>query len=78
MLDSSSHYSSTLKVEATCSYETSVDFQRTIWRYIPDDRTLRNHQCENLKSYKTVSFVSLSQHQVKVTTRHFRVKKVIG
>jgi hypothetical protein len=27
-------YSSTLKMEATCPSETSVDFQRTTWRYI--------------------------------------------
>jgi hypothetical protein len=32
--------------------ETSVDFQRTTRRYIPEDRTLHNHRCENLKSYK--------------------------
>jgi hypothetical protein len=31
---------------------TSVDFQRTTWRYIPEDRTLHNHRCENLSSYK--------------------------
>jgi hypothetical protein len=33
-------YSSTLKVEATCSFETSVDFQRTTLRFVPEDRTL--------------------------------------
>jgi hypothetical protein len=44
-------YSSTLRIEATCSPETSVDFQRTTRRYIPEDRTLHNHRCENLKSY---------------------------
>jgi hypothetical protein len=27
-----------------------VDFQRTIGRYIPEDSTLHNHRCENLKS----------------------------
>jgi hypothetical protein len=30
--------------------ETSVDFQRTTRRYIPEDGTLLNHRCENLKS----------------------------
>jgi hypothetical protein len=44
-------YSLTLKVEATCSSKTSVDFQRTTWHYIPQDRTLHNHHYENLKSY---------------------------
>jgi hypothetical protein len=33
-------YSSSLKMEATCSSETSVDYQRTIQSYIPEDRTL--------------------------------------
>jgi hypothetical protein len=31
---------STLKMEATCSSETSVELQRTIRRCIPEDRTL--------------------------------------
>jgi hypothetical protein len=31
-------YSSALNMQATCSSETSVDFQRTIRRYIPEDR----------------------------------------
>jgi hypothetical protein len=42
---------STLKMEAICSPETSVDFQWTTPRYIAGDRTLHNHCCENLKSY---------------------------
>jgi hypothetical protein len=49
-LVSCSAYSSTLKMEATCSSEMSVSFQRTTWRYIPEDRILHNHQCENLRS----------------------------
>jgi hypothetical protein len=40
-------YSSTLKMEATCSFEVTFYFQPTTWRYIPED----NHRCENLKSY---------------------------
>jgi hypothetical protein len=39
-------------MEPTRSSETSVDFQRTTWLYIPEDRTLRNHCFENLTSYK--------------------------
>jgi hypothetical protein len=50
-LVSCSAYSSTLKMEAICSCETSVDFQRNTRRYIPKDSTLHNHRCENLKSY---------------------------
>jgi hypothetical protein len=40
-LVSCSAYCSTLKMEVTCSCEMSVDFQRTIWCYIPVDRTLQ-------------------------------------
>jgi hypothetical protein len=35
-------YSSTLKMEATCSYEMLVDFQRTIRRYIPEEIPLQD------------------------------------
>jgi hypothetical protein len=42
---------STLKLEAICSSETSVDTQRTTRHYIPEDGTVYNHRCENLKSY---------------------------
>jgi hypothetical protein len=31
----------------------SVDIQRTTRRCIPEDSTLHNHRCENLKSYGT-------------------------
>jgi hypothetical protein len=31
--------------------ETSVDTQWTTQRYIPEDGTLHNRCCENLKSY---------------------------
>jgi hypothetical protein len=43
--------SSTLKMEAICSSETSVNTQRTTRRYIPEDDTLHDHRCGNLKSY---------------------------
>jgi hypothetical protein len=39
-------------MEAICSSETPVYTQRTTPRYIPEDGTLHNHRCENLKSYK--------------------------
>jgi hypothetical protein len=35
-------------MEATCSSETSADFQRTKRPFIPEDRT-PNHRCENFK-----------------------------
>jgi hypothetical protein len=56
-LASSLAYFSTMKMEATCSSKISVGFQRNIWHYIPEDRTLHNQCCENLKSYNDV-FVS--------------------
>jgi hypothetical protein len=37
--------------EATCSNETSVNFQRCSRRYIPEDRNLHDHGSENLKSH---------------------------
>jgi hypothetical protein len=39
---------------ATCSSVTSVDFQRTTGRYIPEDRTLHNHHRENIKFFSFV------------------------
>jgi hypothetical protein len=39
-LISGSAYLSTLKMEEICSSETSVDFQQTIRRYIPEEDTL--------------------------------------
>jgi hypothetical protein len=54
----SSAYSLTLKMEATCFSEMSVDFPRTTQRYIPEDSTLQNRRCEILKSYMAV--ISLS------------------
>jgi hypothetical protein len=38
-------------MEAICSSETSVDFQRTTQLYIPEDSALHNHRFKNLKSY---------------------------
>jgi hypothetical protein len=43
MLVSCLAYSSTLKIEATCYSETSVDFQRIARRYIPEDGSLQDN-----------------------------------
>jgi hypothetical protein len=51
MLVSLLAYSSSLKMEATCSSEILFDFQRITRCSIPEDRTLHNHCCEDLKSY---------------------------
>jgi hypothetical protein len=37
-----------MKIQAVCTSETSVAFQRATGRYIPEDCTLHNHHCENL------------------------------
>jgi hypothetical protein len=38
-------------MEAIWSSETSVETQRTTPSHIPEDDTLHNYRCENLKSY---------------------------
>jgi hypothetical protein len=43
--------SSTLKMEAIRSSETSVN-ARSTQRHIPEDDILHSHRCESLKSYK--------------------------
>jgi hypothetical protein len=48
---------STLKMEAICSSETSVDTQRTTRSHFAEDDTLHNHLCVNLKSYIVTLFV---------------------
>jgi hypothetical protein len=37
-------------MKAACSSETSVYFQQTT-RYIPENRTLPNHSCDDIKFY---------------------------
>jgi hypothetical protein len=49
-------YSSTLKMEATWSSETSVDFKLTIRCNFRIDITLHNNRCENPKSYMESNF----------------------
>jgi hypothetical protein len=51
-------YFSTLKMEATRSSETSVGFQRIARRHIPEDRTIHNDRCEDLKSWPRFFLIS--------------------
>lgn len=62
-------YSSTLKKQATYSSEKSVGFQRTTLYYVPDNRALHDHCCENLKSYKKyrlLLFIAVNNKNVKM------------
>jgi hypothetical protein len=43
------------RFKRTCSSETSTDFQKATWRYIPEDRTLHDHICTDLKPYISVT-----------------------
>jgi hypothetical protein len=52
-LVSCSVYYSSLMMDAICSSETSVDFQWSTRRYIPEDNNLHNYRHENFKSYMT-------------------------
>jgi hypothetical protein len=56
MLVSCSTYSN-LKMEAIHSSVGLVDFQQTTQHYNPEDSTLHNDRCENLKSYFTTFFI---------------------
>jgi hypothetical protein len=44
-------YFSAPKMEATCSFETSVDFERSTRHLISERKTICNYQCEKLISY---------------------------
>jgi hypothetical protein len=66
-------YSSTLKMEATCSSETSVYFQRTTGRYIPEDGTFHDHRCENLISYIFLYFPHLQLFREQTGTKKQKI-----
>jgi hypothetical protein len=50
-------------MEATCS---SFDFQRNTRRYIPENRTLHNRSCENLRSYKITVVNCMKWNQIRL------------
>jgi hypothetical protein len=53
-------------MEAIRSSETSGTTQRTTRRHIPEEDTLQNHRCENLKSY--MSFYNVYEGLSNVKT----------
>jgi hypothetical protein len=60
-------YSSTLKIEESYYFETSVDFELLAWRYMLEDRLLPNYSCEKLKYYAVFTFVlNISQNILHV------------
>jgi hypothetical protein len=71
MLVSYLDYSSTLKIEATCSSETSVHFQRTTRRCIPEDRTLQNSHTGNLVNHTGLFFRKVAYSMYDVTPEMF-------
>jgi hypothetical protein len=50
----------------TCSFKTIVEIQRNTRCYIPEDRILHNHRCENLKSH-----VILVLHEGVISTNNY-------
>jgi hypothetical protein len=42
--------------------QKSVNFERTAWRYNPEERTLHNPRCENFKAYKICTILDLTLH----------------
>jgi hypothetical protein len=42
-------------MEAKRAFETSVCFKQTLLLYVLEERTLRNHRCENPKSYMRIN-----------------------
>jgi hypothetical protein len=53
-------------MEAKWSSETPFHFKLTRRRYIPEDRTVRNCRCENLRSYTT----QMVCYRVNITAAH--------
>jgi hypothetical protein len=40
-----------------------IGFQRTTWNYVPKDRTLHNHYCENPESYINLNVYQLGSSE---------------
>jgi hypothetical protein len=55
-------------MEAMCSSETLVDFQQTIWCYIPEDNTLDNAICAVLMIASMLAMEDIDNHLVKYIT----------
>jgi hypothetical protein len=73
-------YTSTLKMEAICSSETSVDFQRATRRYIPEDRTLPGHTsfCASCGESPALLLQSTSSCQPQASTASLSFAFIYG
>jgi hypothetical protein len=54
-------------MEAICSSETSDATQQTTRGHIPEDDTLHNHRCENLKSYIISEILRISTRDLRTS-----------
>jgi hypothetical protein len=50
------------KQKQQCEIRWQADFQQTTRRHIPEDRTLHNYRCDNLKSYMLLYVCHFTQH----------------
>jgi hypothetical protein len=66
-------YSSTQKIEATCSSETSTEFQRTTQHYVPEAVSPHNLPCANLKSYSSKDTEVARMCEVGSTLIYFNI-----
>jgi hypothetical protein len=61
--------------------EKVINFQRTTRRYIPEDRTLLNHRCQNFRSYIIIisSYSSTdTPHDFSEYTHYQQCKFIFG
>jgi hypothetical protein len=68
-------YYSTLKKEAICSSETSVDFQRATRRYIPEYKTLHNQRYENRNPIWHISVTKSNFQTVTLLKSYSKIRK---
>jgi hypothetical protein len=74
MLVSCSAYS-TLKMEATCCSETSVDFQRTTRRYIPEDSTLQDKKFDQKWQWTCMQAQQFNSVRTSYVKLHMKLTK---
>jgi hypothetical protein len=76
MLISCLAYFLTMKMEAKCSFDMSVDIQQTTRCYIPKCRTFHNHLREHLKKKNSVAFIPQANYTDRQSDRRLWAKLV--